>query len=285
MIENRGVESLNKILDDYFFQFEKFSFIGCSINTGISLQNPQVSFNYKLIIVLDQNGFYVHRDNDINVGKGDVLCVFPGMKYHYYSNEKKPWSILILTFNGDNCEKYLSSINITVERPFAFGLVTEEIEENIELITAELQSSNPDQFNFRALCYKIIALLKKNTISTALQKGSEDDGKDPFEQAITYINQNYHHNIDVDMICSHVNYSRSYFSRKFKKKTEMTITEYINYVRINRAKFLLKNTDLLVNEISKMVGFSDAFYFSKCFKKFTGHPPSAYVEQFRESPI
>ena len=96
-----------------------------------------------------------------------------------------------------------------------------------------------------------------------------------------YINLNYYHKIDVDSICRYVNYSRYYFSRRFKEMQGLSITEYINKVRLDRAVYLLSHTDLNILQVAKSVGFEDPYYFSRRFKSYTGITPSAFRENCR----
>jgi AraC-like DNA-binding protein len=70
----------------------------------------------------------------------------------------------------------------------------------------------------------------------------------------------------------------SHLSRKFKRDTGMTITAYQQNVRIHQAKHLLKNESIPIEEVSWMVGYEDSSYFTRIFKRDTGHTPS----QFRE---
>ncbi|WP_340002573.1 AraC family transcriptional regulator [Oceanobacillus sp. FSL K6-0127] len=68
-------------------------------------------------------------------------------------------------------------------------------------------------------------------------------------------------------------------SRTFKKETGMTITEYQQELRINQAKHLLRTESLPVDEIAWIVGYKDASYFGRVFKKVTGYSPSGYRER------
>lgn len=70
--------------------------------------------------------------------------------------------------------------------------------------------------------------------------------------------------------------SESYFSHVFKKEAGQSFTNYVNFARINKAKDLLKNSDLKINEIAAMVGLENANYFSTLFKKLTGKSPNQY---------
>lgn len=71
----------------------------------------------------------------------------------------------------------------------------------------------------------------------------------------------------------------SYISRVFKEVSGMNFSDYLNSIRINKAKKLLSETNLKIYEISEKVGVSDANYFSKFFKKHTDYTPAQYKEQ------
>jgi two-component system response regulator YesN len=68
----------------------------------------------------------------------------------------------------------------------------------------------------------------------------------------------------------------SYLSRVFKKETGINFMDYLTKLRIEEAKILLKNTDLMAYEIGERVGIPDSSYFSTCFKKYTGLSISKY---------
>lgn len=67
-----------------------------------------------------------------------------------------------------------------------------------------------------------------------------------------------------------------YLGQLFKKETGLSLNDYINKVRINKAKKLLKETGAMVYEIADQVGFSDSQYFSTVFKKIVGVSPKEY---------
>ena len=73
--------------------------------------------------------------------------------------------------------------------------------------------------------------------------------------------------------------SRSYLSTKFKKETGMTLSQYIQEQKIEKAKSLLKTTDRSILEIATYLGFSSQGYFQNVFKKLTGMTPKEYRNQ------
>lgn len=98
-------------------------------------------------------------------------------------------------------------------------------------------------------------------------------------QAVDYISQNYANNINLEMTATYVNKSKNYFSYLFKKELGISFIEYLNQVRIDKAKKLLDTTDDRTYEISEAVGYSDYKYFSSVFKKLTGVSPAQYKKR------
>jgi len=96
------------------------------------------------------------------------------------------------------------------------------------------------------------------------------------EKIVRYIKKNRNRNITSRDICRHFSCSRSYMSSEFNKYTGKSIREYINELRIEDAKLLLKTSSLSVTEIALSVGFTDSNYFSGIFKKNAGLSPLKY---------
>lgn len=95
-----------------------------------------------------------------------------------------------------------------------------------------------------------------------------------------YIKKNYKEELSLDKIAGEFHISSSYLSRMFKSKKGLSLTTYIQTVRIEKAKGLIETSDLRTYEIADEVGITDPVYFSKIFKKFTGMRVRDYREQF-----
>ncbi len=91
-----------------------------------------------------------------------------------------------------------------------------------------------------------------------------------------YVKMHMLESISVTDIAETLHFNPQYLMRAFKKKTEMSIVEYITKVRIDKAKELLKETRLPVKEIAGMVGYTDYAYFTRVFKKEVGESPNQY---------
>ena len=89
--------------------------------------------------------------------------------------------------------------------------------------------------------------------------------KEVVSKAKDYIRKNYNSDLTLDKIASAVNYSKSRFCFIFKAVAGETYIEYLNAVRIEKAKELLKNSSLSITEISYSVGYYTIANFNKNF--------------------
>lgn len=139
-----------------------------------------------------------------------------------------------------------------------------------------------ETFSFRAdLCsssWELFAYLSK-VIGKSLDAIIEDKKQaniKPIRTAKQYIQQNYMNPITLKDVSSLVGFNDSYFSSLFKKECGINFSEYLSEVRMNKAKDLLKETNLCIADICQTVGYNDLKHFTKSFKKFTGLKPNEY---------
>lgn len=97
-----------------------------------------------------------------------------------------------------------------------------------------------------------------------------------FKAVEQYIIDNIQDEISLESISSRFNLSPYYFSRTFKEMLGYNFSDYINIVRINKAKEFLKDDSRSIKEICYSVGYSDPNYFSKVFKKYEGISPTEF---------
>lgn len=79
-----------------------------------------------------------------------------------------------------------------------------------------------------------------------------------------------------------VGYSEYYLTEKFKKETGLTVSKYIRYAKIERARILLTSTEYSVNEISDQLAFNNPSFFIRRFREITGYTPDQYRKKFQE---
>ena len=98
-------------------------------------------------------------------------------------------------------------------------------------------------------------------------------------KAIEYIRFHLEQELSLETISAAIHSSTYELSRKFKKETGQTLTDYINTLRIKEALYIMENRNLSITDIAYMTGFNDVNYFTKVFKKLKGITPSTYRKQ------
>ena len=151
-------------------------------------------------------------------------------------------------------------------------------------IKKELSPLSPDHLTAIRHAGDIFALEQSVTELFAAMRSCLSDTATTQKQftgkVMQYIEENLSADLSLEQIADHLHISASHLSRTFKKSAGVSLTDYINQVRIDRAKDLLRSTDIYIYAISEMVGYRDATYFSSIFKKFVGVSPTEYRNFF-----
>lgn len=103
-----------------------------------------------------------------------------------------------------------------------------------------------------------------------------DKKEDRMQDILIWIRENYCRDIALDDIAGRMGLSATYASKQFKAYTGASFVNYINELRISRAKELLSTTEMTTNEISAYVGYHSPQSFNRCFGKICGMTPGHY---------
>ena len=98
------------------------------------------------------------------------------------------------------------------------------------------------------------------------------------QQIVNIINDRYDEELSLKTLAYQYNINSSYLGQIFSKETEVSFSEYLNKIRNIKAKELILNTNMKINDISKEVGYADTSYFYRKFKKYYGVSPSTLRE-------
>lgn len=111
------------------------------------------------------------------------------------------------------------------------------------------------------------------------QTDIQSDTKDVIDHICKYIEDHYSHLLTLDELCSISGFSKYYFLHTFTAVTGISPYSYLETVRINRAKELLKEGNNIA-DIALQTGFSHQSHFTNFFKKFVGMTPKQYRNIF-----
>lgn len=109
-----------------------------------------------------------------------------------------------------------------------------------------------------------------------LEEKKKNQKKKPVRDAIQYISDHYKEVISLEIVAEKVNLNPVYLSNIFKKETGENFVDYLHKYRLEIAKERLRREDTPIINIAMELGYSDAKYFSKIFKKYVGIKPTDY---------
>jgi two-component system response regulator YesN len=102
-------------------------------------------------------------------------------------------------------------------------------------------------------------------------------------EIVKYLDSHYADDLTLQNIAERFFLSREYISRKFKQQFQENLSDYIERIRMAKAKLLLLNPQYRIAQIAELVGYKDEKYFSKVFKKLDGISPNEYRKQLKGS--
>jgi AraC-like DNA-binding protein/ligand-binding sensor protein len=162
----------------------------------------------------------------------------------------KPWTA---NQEGSGGSSYDTAQLEANNRYFRCIQETKNIEELTDTLHIIVERMSAQIFSFQGMCH-----------ASALRKAER------------FIWENYTRKISLQEISTAAGLSAPYFSTIFKEEMGENLSSYLNRLRVEKARHMLAETDLTLNEIAASCGFEDQSWFSKIFKSFTGISPGKY---------
>ncbi|KWX70611.1 response regulator transcription factor [Paenibacillus jilunlii] len=125
------------------------------------------------------------------------------------------------------------------------------------------------------------AIYYLNRIMESIEERKDNKSGRTISLCKAFLEAHYMEDLSLEYVARQFFFSPAYFSSFFKQHTSMTFTEYLLRLRMDKAKALLQNGDLKISAIALSVGFRDAGYFTRVFKRETGLSP----EEFRKKDV
>jgi AraC-like DNA-binding protein len=97
-----------------------------------------------------------------------------------------------------------------------------------------------------------------------------------YESICLYMQENFQITVSRESVANHFGLAPNHVSRLFRREGQTRFSDYLNLVRMNRAKFMLHNYRLTVKEIAANCGYGDVAYFCRIFKRMNNETPAQY---------
>ena len=103
-------------------------------------------------------------------------------------------------------------------------------------------------------------------------------GMRTYEMMCLYVQEQFQMALTRESVADRFGVAPTHVSRLFRREGLMRFNDYVNLVRINRAKFMLRNYGMTLKEVAAGCGYTDAAYFCRAFKKISKVTPTQYRE-------
>ena len=244
-----------------------------------SLTQPFLHPIYVFHIVTKGTAIFQIGDNNYSLKRGDVFFAFPAFPYYLDADEE--FEYIYISFMGNGATSRLSKCNITPKKPYYadFGFLCTMFENAIRRITPFNSNMLTESVLYYALSYFDNGDCESETDE---QKNSNCI----FQNIVDYVDYHYRESdISLGRLANVFSYTEKYLSSLFKKNMQIGFISYLNNLRIQYACELIQNGNMNMSEISVACGYGDYSYFSKVFKKITGHSPTEGLKYLKNQQI
>ncbi len=249
----------------------------------ISITDWHIHTEMEMILVLSGTKTFYINDEVILLNEGDIIFVNSNIPHK--TETPKGSSSVLLQFNtsiqsGSDSE-YFWAENIGSIKNYIYTVfkrdsaINHDLAECIQKICSEYSNKKRSyEYFIKAYIYELTAILYRNEILTDYGKWQQRIM--PVTDVLKYVDAHYSEHISLSKISGILNFHTSYFCRFFKNILGVSFIEYLNLIRLNKAKELMKQSQKNITEISYEVGFSSVSYFIKTFKKYNYCSPNRY---------
>lgn len=228
--------------------------------------------------VTSGSGNLHYMDNVYHLKVGDCVLIDCNNSYYHESSDDL-WTIKWIHFWGPTAQAIFLKY---IDRGGLFAFKTKHYNSYLKLWDK--------LFNYASSLDYIrdmhINELLSNLLTTLMSENYNDAKvhkkvNATIQHVKEYIDNHYTEDISLDNLSSIFFINKSYLLRQFKSSYNITINTYINSLRITKAKYLLRFSDLSLTEIGEQCNITPTYYFSRTFKKFENMPPSEYRKKWR----
>ena len=160
------------------------------------------------------------------------------------------------------------------------NVVKEEelLDEDVEALINERQQARKDRNFARAdeIRDELIKFIQKMWSNNLILENGTNGTNTIEKEMITYIRQNFTREISLKEFGAQFHLSEKYISRYFKEHFHITLSQYINHLRLEHARQLLEESATSVTEVAMCSGYQNVSYFIRSFKKMYGVSPLKY---------
>ncbi|SFM10607.1 AraC-type DNA-binding protein [Halanaerobium salsuginis] len=275
-------------------------------NQSYEMESRHYHNHYELYYLLSGERNYFVKDRSYHIRSGDLILINKNDLHHTsnandYHHEKIMiyfkeeyiknlfnWEMMIDLFSVFNHKSNMIRLNIAnqeiVEELLLkllaeysdYQKVLKDHQNNIVENELLKEASQRKLFHLKIMLTELLYKLKE----IIKDESADFMHSNPLHKTISdiagYINKNYQHEIRLNDLADEFSLNSCYLSSKFKEITGFSLIEYLNLIRLKKAKELLINSKLSITKISEKVGFNTLSHFGRIFKQYNNLSASNY---------
>ncbi|WP_235856638.1 AraC family transcriptional regulator [Niallia taxi] len=216
----------------------------------------------------------VGKSYTVKAGEAFIVEI-PSDHRYYFPKESEGWEFIFITLVGREasaCWRQMQELSGPVLKvppdSKLIRLLLKIYQETSEQKVTDAYYASAKAYEFVMECYRFIRNIEKTAKGFSSQ----------ITEALTFIQTHYHEPITLDEIAAVSGFSRYYFIKQFQHQLNMTPMQYLTKIRIQKAVELLRSTRIPVTDIATQVGYANANYFNKVFRKAVGVSAGTFRE-------
>ncbi|ANE46987.1 AraC family transcriptional regulator [Paenibacillus swuensis] len=240
---------------------------------------PKVFDFFLVHYVKSGKGVFTCLGKHYELQAGDSFFIKPGRLVTYQADAQDPWEYRWIACAGEAAEAMFDEAGISSHTPVIrvagnrwFPVLFNQMERTLK--------EKGDNVNRKTIGYWHLLLAEYQEA----QSPKRDAGPDVFDEigqtvqaAVQYLSTQYSEAVTIEMMAESLGYNRAYLSKIFKQRMQESPVTFLLHIRLDKARLLIRERmELTLEQIASSVGFGDALYFSKQFKKRFSLSPSAY---------
>lgn len=238
---------------------------------------PFVRNHYLFHYVISGQGYLdsddlggVTRKYEPKAGEGFLIC--PGQVATYAAHKTDPWKYVWLEFDGLRASEYMENAGLGPSQPIYRPLSEAQGDTVRDTMLYIADHSDASALHLVGhLCLFVDGLIQTSSTRKELRGGQLRDFY--IQEAITFMEGNYHRELTVEELADVCKLNRSYFSKIFKDNMGCPPQEFLIRLRLSKAADLMKDTGESIGAIAAQCGYPNQLHFSRAFHKRYGLSP------------
>ncbi|MBP3606009.1 MAG: helix-turn-helix transcriptional regulator [Clostridia bacterium] len=240
---------------------------------------------YELYYLMEGSRDLLIQNNFYKMEKGDMLLIAPGILHKTLDASPSEYKRIVINFPKRHLESIMDGEKLyaSLIKQEAILIRNTETTKSATAVLSEFENaackeeaSGALECFIASMIYKFIYFLTSEKNILPKTEIHEKNNKQ-ICAVLEYINKNYTHAITLTELSSRFYVSEFHLCRNFKRSTGRTVVEYINYLRIKKAKHILTEQKTTIKDAAKACGFKTTAHFNHTFKEYEGMNPSQFL--------